>query len=378
MKKGNLGYYIIAGILIIGCAGFFIGRGLRNKQEVQQDEEVNDTRVSISDAYNVDELAASKYDNLEIPKSLDITRVEKLSNMNLKQCDIEDYNRTVDIKFFQDNIKAMGYKYDEKCVIDDNHKTVPYGRYYVSNDEDGVYIATGHTGFFSVQFFDESDYEIVEDFYVLSPYEDKEYDLIGGSLKVSEAVELYENLEKKYIDELGYDIPVPKVYRVSLLKNEAGEQIYGIEAQSEFDGVPVFEVNDTYARSGLEYYNIRGSIGEITGPHMTDKNNVTYQGTPREIIATEPIDKIICIKEAADILNRKLSGYKVNTLKNIRIEYLLFEDFKPVYVEDEEEAPEMTYHAKPYWVFVFDSTTDNEIIGLVDCVTGEVGLVYNQ
>ncbi len=33
MKKGTLGYCIIAGVLIIGCAVFFIGRKIRNRQE---------------------------------------------------------------------------------------------------------------------------------------------------------------------------------------------------------------------------------------------------------------------------------------------------------------------------------------------------------
>lgn len=61
MKKGTLGYCIIAGVLIIGCAVFFIGRKIRNRQEKTDTAEIvesEDTLVDISEAYDVDELLA--------------------------------------------------------------------------------------------------------------------------------------------------------------------------------------------------------------------------------------------------------------------------------------------------------------------------------
>lgn len=57
-----------------------------------------------------------------------------------KECDFigrniknnnEEQNKKVDIKFFQDNLQKMGYKYDEQYVIDDKGKTYQYGRYYI-------------------------------------------------------------------------------------------------------------------------------------------------------------------------------------------------------------------------------------------------------
>lgn len=126
MKKGTLGYCIIAGVLIIGCAVFFIGRKIRNRQEKTDTAgivESEDTLVDISEAYDVDELLASDYDNIELPSSLDVEKVEAVSNVILKVPDYEEQNKKLDIKFFQDNLQKMGYKYDEQYVIDDKGKT---------------------------------------------------------------------------------------------------------------------------------------------------------------------------------------------------------------------------------------------------------------
>lgn len=115
---------------------FFIGRNIRNRQEKTDTAEIvesEDTLVDISEAYDVDELLASDYDNIELPSSLDVEKVEAVSNVILKVPDYEEQNKKLDIKFFQDNLQKMGYKYDEQYVIDDKGKTYPYGRYY--NDE---------------------------------------------------------------------------------------------------------------------------------------------------------------------------------------------------------------------------------------------------
>ena len=110
MKKGTLGYCIIAGVLIIGCAVFFIGRNIRNRQEKTDTAEIvesEDALVDISEAYDVDKLLASDYDNIELPSSLDVEKVEAVSNVILKVPDYEEQNKKVDIKFFQDNLQKM-------------------------------------------------------------------------------------------------------------------------------------------------------------------------------------------------------------------------------------------------------------------------------
>jgi hypothetical protein len=386
MKKGTLGYCIIAGVLIIGCAVFFIGRKIRNRQEKTDTGEIvesEDTLVDISEAYDVDELLASDYDNIELPSSLDVEKVEAVSNVILKVPDYEEQNKKLDIKFFQDNLQKMGYKYDEQYVIDDKGKTYPYGRYY--NDEKlSAYIATGCTGFFVVDSINTYDYETVEEFYVDAPYEDDEHEIIGGSMKVSEAVEMYEKLETECIAELGYDIPVPKVFRVRIVKNENQQLRYEMDTRMSYNGVPVIGVGDKYSRSGFGYEVLKGtSSGTVSGKKITDGIKVSYYGFPTEYVSDTPIDKVISVKKACDLVNVKLSAYRKNKLLNVKMEYLPF--FEKETDEENHSGIEWTglqsgnkFRLKPYWVFVFDSTTDNEIIGLVDCVTGEVGLVYNQ
>ncbi len=382
MKKGTLGYCIIAGVLIIGCAVFFIGRNIKNNNEEQNKEEIKNTLVNISDAYDVDELLASEYDNIELPSSLNVDEVDTVSNVILKVPDYEEQNKKIDIKFFQDNLKKLGYEYDEKCVVDDKGKTYPYGKYYMQ-EEPYIYISTGCTGFFSVDSIGTHDYEVVEEFYANAPYEDKEYELVGGPMKVSGAINTFEQLETEYIAELNYDIPVPKVFRVRLVKDENQQLRYELDAQMSYKGIDTFYINDTYKRSGIKYESSLGASGLISGENVANGISVTLSGFPTECVSEEQIDKVISIKDATDIINQKLAEYKKNKLVNVKMEYLSF--FEERTYEERHMTAEWTeicsgnkFRLKPYWVFVFDSTTNSEIIGLVDCVTGEVGLVYNQ
>ena len=382
MKKGTLGYCIIAGVLIIGCAVFFIGRNIKNSNEKQNKEEIKNTLVNVSDAYDVDELLASEYDNIELPSSLNVDEVDTVSNVILKVPDYEEQNKKIDIKFFQDNLKKLGYEYDEKCVVDDKGKTYPYGKYYMQ-EEPYIYISTGCTGFFSVDSIGTHDYEVVEEFFVNAPYEDKEYELVGGSMKVSEAINTFEQLETEYIAELNYDVPAPKVFRVRLVKDENQQLRYELDAQMSYKGIDTFYINDTHKRSGIKYESSLGASGLISGGNVANGISVTLSGFPTECVSEEQIDKVISIKDATDIINQKLAEYKKNKLVNVKMEYLSF--FEERTDEERHMTAEWTeicsgnkFRLKPYWVFVFDSTTNSEIIGLVDCVTGDVGLVYNQ
>ena len=157
-----------------------------------------------------------------------------------------------------------------------------------------------------------------------------------------------------------------------------------MDTRMSYNGVPVIGVGDKYSRSGFEYEVLKGtSSGTVSGKKITDGIKVSYYGFPTEYVSDTPIDKVISVKKACDLVNVKLSAYRKNKLLNVKMEYLPF--FEKETDEENHSGIEWTglqsgnkFRLKPYWVFVFDSTTDNEIIGLVDCVTGEVGLVYNQ
>ena len=202
-------------------------------------------------------------------------------------------------------------------------------------------------------------------------------------MKVSGAINTFEQLETEYIAELNYDIPVPKVFRVRLVKDENQQLRYELDAQMSYKGIDTFYINDTYKRSGIKYESSLGASGLISGENVANGISVTLSGFPTECVSEEQIDKVISIKDATDIINQKLAEYKKNKLVNVKMEYLSF--FEERTYEERHMTAEWTeicsgnkFRLKPYWVFVFDSTTNSEIIGLVDCVTGEVGLVYNQ
>ena len=388
MRKNHYSYLILSILLLlilVGCAktpqevkdeinkkqGF-----KENSEKINQDLEY-DTIENIFKTIN--EVKATKYDNLMFSHKFDINKPEQIGVMKFHQVNnfMDHYKEVVKhfigdsfseeyIKLDLDSLRP-GLDYDDK-----SHKSffcMAYEGYfcYFNNHQYDMYFPV-HT-----------QTDTIEEFSLMQEYEDKSYELSDGPMKISEAVNIAQNYVEEIINRYDTFQWIPN--KVIVCKDDKGTYLYDIWFVKAYKNV---YFSTTYSQNNdleIQYMAINANNVMIAskGSPILSKNNsgiIEYEETIQDY------DEIITFKCATKLLSKKLSSYRGYEVQYVSLEnrLVLKANLKKedVILDPYNFDADNVYESKPCWTFYLDLTPGGGVYAMVDCITGEIEFVDNN
>ena len=385
MMKKSRAYIIIACVIVVAAAAIIIIKHNQNKADKK-----DYVKVGIEEAFDVSELEGKEYDNLKFPEHISINKPEAVYTGESYCPDYTMANEAGYEKIFKQVLRDAGEEntYSEKYVINSD-EYYPRGAMYEEGDN---YMSVGCTGFFTACIgtdkYNLEQNEIIAVYDLNSAYEDVEYELIYGKLSIKEAEKLANENAQYYMRLLGYEVSY-KASRIEVMRNTDNQIFYYVRFQCVFKGAPIIDVMRQHpSEDEREYNGAWGGECCIIGTGAKNVKNVTYNDVVLPYGEMHGEETIISVGDAAAMLNRKLSGQKKYEIQSVDLEYMMsIKSTLPGDGEDnvhrwnEDAEGWFSYDladARPCWAFHIDLEYRKEIVGYVDCTTGEIVFVYNQ
>lgn len=340
--------------------------------EPSQGSRVNVENLSSDIDREISEILNTSYDNLAFPGTLEVNIPPKIGIYRIK-C-IDKFQNNSD-KVFHEYIPADEFDPDN---IDDGAGTEPAGPAYIGDD--GFYCGIGRNGFFNLQppeIGKLSTYnQPCEKSFLLSGKPADKF-LIGE--KEMTVVQMAEEAQKeadRFISISGYPMSLA-VLKVNIYKNDQ-IQFYTADYSIQYKGVDLLSVLPrTDSQVSFPFFPV--AAGNCFKSSGDGKNGFTVQVGFEEYETVNEYETVISLKDACGILNKKLSAYKKYDVLGVSLVYVpeLAVDVKnpdeQITVLSSNDIVELT----PYWAFYFNITPGKEIMGLVDCNTGEAEFFNN-
>ena len=389
MKKSRA-YIIIACAIVAAAAAIIVIKHNQNKADKK-----DYVKVGIEEAFDVSELEGKEYDNLKFPEHISINKPEAVYTGKIYCPDYTELNSSKQVNVFKKMIQTgnIDKKFNSDNIVESS-KWYPYGAMY---EDDEVYISMGCTGFFT-SYIGEDRYGINEDYTIIktydleSDYEDDVYELSEGKISISDAQKLADEHANEYMKMLGYDGKFKAVV-IEILENEkVGKFCRAIYQNVIYDTGTVNVVNEYHNDGDIEYAPLLGNECYIYGAKEQNVRFTTFNQVVLPYQEPDNIENMISVSDAVLLLHNKLSSEKKYTVRSVGIEYMTKNtDFidkdgkgKKHYDVIGEQgiagwgASYQVGNYWPCWAFHIDLGYRKEIVGYVDCVTGEIVFVYNQ
>ena len=214
-------------------------------------------------------------------------------------------------------------------------------------------------------------------FYKDSP--DKTVELPDGQITLTAAAERFAELFKTTLSDFtfGYEIRPCK----AVISECGGDKALRIVGEQLYFGIPFESCGSTFIQSkGDEMTSYGFSYADAEMTSVKDFFLVSNQMNP--IIARfEPLDKIIPLKGAVEILKKNLARNTDYTFSDIKLMYCCKHTQQNINVNDEDReklkkliAEENTREDvyRPTWYFIIKEESDSTCGIKVDAVTGEI------
>ncbi len=358
--------------------------------------------VPLEDAFNIEDVYNQSYDNLTIEQGIQLKRVGKIESAVYMIPDYEEYIYQNYDRIFK---KLIGDKYNNKDV-DTSEAYYPYGARIQKEDE--LNIALGCDGFFiwankdalktnyNYSSGDESACEAV----FQNTKDNSNVEIKAGSdaFSYESACSYIEGQRKKILDILGIEFDssscICDIYQM-ISKEDDQPYVYVNMAQT-IDGINIANVVNHYPEGKESPYLpwLEGGI-YILGKEKPGEIILHGMGVliRCEGYDAESVRQIISVKDAVRVFSNYLSEDLDYKVKDIRLEYRAKKEGN-----DQEDNPDKytgkKIHRKkaewsmscsydkfkmvPCWTIYIDQTPDKEIVGYVDCRTGETDFICNQ
>lgn len=258
----------------------------------------------------------------------------------------------------------IGKGYNEKYCSDGKNLSPPGPEY--RDKENGIFAGAGENGFFiyeedNINF---NDYKIKDQFLLVNGYEDAEYKLADGSMKISEALSLAQKHADEWSELSGDFKYLP--YRIEVLESsKEGEFLYHIDMQKTYGDIIFFQIANNKIKGGESLF--------CTDFYITsakDKINFTNNAILEFKSKVKDIGQIVSLKSALKLISDTLSSYYIYEVKNISFENVLFPEKGPYF-----QKPGTGFVSRPYWIIYFKTEDNNENYAAVNAVTGEISYV---
>ena len=214
-------------------------------------------------------------------------------------------------------------------------------------------------------------------FYKDSP--DKTVELPDGQITLTAAAERFAELFKTTLSDFtfGYEIRPCK----AVISECGGDKALRIVGEQLYFGIPFESCGSTFIQSkGDEMTSYSFSYADAEMTSVKDFFLVSNQMNP--IIArSEPLDKIIPLKGAVEILKKNLARNTDYTFSDIKLMYCCKHTQQNINVNDEDReklkkliAEENTREDvyRPTWYFIIKEESDSTCGIKVDAVSGEI------
>lgn len=389
MKRIRLLAITLSSFLLCSCVS--VPENISTKSETQT--EVSAKSDNIVEMISLKELAENKtsmvaetisgdYDNMIFPTVPDFIVPNQIGEYNI-----------VCIDNFQSKSNQLFREYVpqeilDTCTIIDDTSTYPYGPYILDNEND-FYCAVGCTGFFNLNRMHSVinciPYDLTADrtLYIeaTAPTECDGFNVSPEKLK-----DTADSFAENFVRLIGSKAEYSSEYISSYDIPNSGK-FYYVNLRSCYNGLSIFDIPTSNEDVGID---IAFPFGASTV--LDSEGNVqsfTVQNTFESYGDGKTIEKIVSPQSAAWAISQKLSSFLEYEVIGMKIAYI------PTYAKNIESVPNggQTQHEKnqwasicsydvfkltPYWIFIFDITPEDEIIGLVNCIDGSTEFINNQ
>lgn len=358
----------------------------------------------------IQSMISGSYDNFRFVTTPDFDVPEEIGRYQIAT--IYDYRENA-----EEAIKYMvGEEYDESRVIDmlaeRFYALSPYAVTFprdmtVETDEgfgqdyNGIYASVGYNGFIAYGAGTENSsdtsfyyiHDIISSYYVADgEYADDTYTVGGKEISISQYIDMVD----KYIDGLNEAMPLSTQLRqltVTASYDNDGNVVLTSQIAPMYKSVPLWYYFARDNKADDEFNLIRSICVYQAEAGTANGESVEYfafQEQYRDYKTLEEYDKIIAPDKAAQLLSAKLAPDLDADIVGMGLTYYsapvgsnrakeLPTDGHYCMLKDEcdndhyltEEVLELT----PFWAFYF--RFDPDIIGLVNCKTGEVSYLHN-
>ncbi len=328
-----------------------------------------------------DEALQEDYENLSFEDGIKLEKPEEIGIFNFVQSDdILDYESAIDAEFVPK--KRWDEKYYEK-----NPKTSPPGPEYV-NKKTGEMLLLGNQGFINyvrrkeAQEYD-SDSPDVETVYLDRDYSDRKISLRDGDIMLSDALRLAERMAAKWEKAVPQDLE-SRPRRVYICPSTIADGKYVLYFLFEkcYKGVNILTENRTIKRPNDEPLSVQyldwADDGIVVASCKEAETFLSQGGIVEKEGESEELKTIVSLKSALRLLEDKMAGYHMNSIRKIALSYRFVElprEDKPEYQGSFPGGSR--YEARPCWVFYFAEDQGQEEFALVDCKDGAVDYIKN-
>ena len=238
---------------------------------------------------------------------------------------------------------------------------------------------------------------ILEEYDVLCGIPDGEVKLRDGSISYADAVDMAQSFADDWLAQTDLQTGLTVKY-LRVCEDENGVPFIHIMYRKTFDGVQIADVEDNYHsldeswatspfNTGyMEFSAEDAIINSVSGVGMfgAGAGSLVPYDEAREL------SKIVPLSTACEILSEELAEYTVYNVQGVELEYHLYrlgndqpEETYRVGVSDRQASIAKyvswdVFTTDLKWTFYVNTVYGEELIFMVDCVTGEVTLIDNH
>lgn len=408
MKARKISYILI---IVVMAVAVLIGTALTRSRRSAKEKErapIAADKVPVSEAFDIENVISKEYDNLVFSTDLSIETIDSLDKVTVIVPDYSEYNSDNNTEIFDALVKAIGYEgpYNRDEIYYDTYH-YPVGPVYEYKDENIEFaLSIGCTGFFSVFKNTFDSQKTIKQYFLAENYENDSYELINGTMTISEAEEMVNSIADEIIGILGYNMEL-KASRLKVCENEEGGLFFEVILKESYNGIDIINILDSKSLPEDTYKQREGGSIRITGESIEDVEEIIFSDGALEIYGDEQeLIEIFSLSSAADKLNELLAEYRSYNVKAVNLEYMPLDkgNEQTNGVEDITKIPEhmaiveegkLFYHRlaapwakycsydilemQPCWAFYLDVKSEyNEVVAYVNCETGEVKFVNNR
>ena len=322
---------------------------------------------------SLSDLASHRYENLKSNEKLSVEKPEHVGKAVMKIADnfntqaetlFREYaGETYNKAYYSDGIAASGEK-----------QSVPIGPEY-DDSANKIHMGIADKGFFMYEkeeAFCGNSREEDTSFYLTKEYEDADYQLKDGKLKLSEIIAKADAEADKW--EAYQDNISLKPYYVCVKKDaKTGANSFEILYQQTYGNVDIWGHAPEDSQSEEVNYNRASSLSVMVNS-VNGEVSLTNQYNA-EMQMQDEYDTIISFDKALELLDETVAGLTLPSIKKVGLEYMLSGG---VQKQGEKVPAGSEYEAVPYWIMYFAQAENNYIYATVDCKTGEVKYYQNN
>lgn len=378
MKKRIIPLFLVASLVLQSCSFYDSSIEQDNSfktapiSTIKQNEKQFIDEINKLDLKNID---TNSLDSIGLPDSIGKYQIICVD-------DFQKHSEDIIKKYVPSDI------YDNKKLQKDVTNMYPFGTLY-DDEENHIRIHVGCEGFWSYTGYDnaavnnylysEDDYKDSQVYYISDDFLDREYSSESIEYKIKNAIYSANAFSKDYYAVSGKSIVKP-------FTAEVNNDIIKINYRITYGGVPINSITQQKKENDdINIYSCPGNFAVINNgkvhTYVTDGEFETYK-------TIEEYDSIIMPQDAIKLLSDTLSEYKTYSVLGMDLVYCAnyienIEQKSDVNETIREKAEWATYcpydilEITPYWAIYFELNDGIEVLGLVDCKTGQVYFINN-